>query len=46
MMHPVLHMTISMDVEAVQYICATIAFIAACFVLYKNASIRKEDKNG
>jgi len=44
MMHPVLHIVISMDEEAVQYIFATIAFVAACFVLYKNASIRKEEK--
>jgi len=43
-MHPVLHMTISMDVEAVQYICGTIAFVAACFVLYKSASISKVEK--
>lgn len=46
MMHPVLHMTISMDEEAVQYLCMTIAFVAACFVLYKNASIKKENKDG
>ena len=43
MMHPVLHMTISMDEEAVLFICMTIAFVAACIVIYKNSKVTKEE---
>lgn len=40
MMHPVLHMTISMDEEAVLYICTTII----CAVIAKAIAWKKENK--